>query len=101
MKQQMFCIRDTKADAYLPPFFLPRKEMAMRVFDQCVNSKDHQFGKWPQDYTLFQIGQFDDETGTCVTYAPESLGNGLEYLKPASTLNNLNLFDDAIEQKTA
>lgn len=93
MKQLMFTIRDTKADAYLPPFFLPKKEMAARVFDQCVNSEDHQFGKWPADYTLFHIGTFNDETGICITYAPESLGNGLEYLRPGKANLQPDLYD--------
>lgn len=63
MIHRLFTIFDDKAEAYLPPFVLPGKGMAMRVFGDCVNSKDHQFGAHPEDYTLFDIGSFDDKTG--------------------------------------
>lgn len=87
MKIKMFTVYDGKAFAYLPPFYLLREEMAQRAFGECVNSKDHQFGRHPHDYTLFKIGVFDDETAVCVTFAPESLGNGVEHLKPKNTDN--------------
>lgn len=63
MVHRLFTIFDDKAEAYLPPFVLPGKGMAMRIFGDCVNSKDHQFGVHPEDYTLFDIGSFDDKTG--------------------------------------
>lgn len=81
MQLSIFCVYDAKAQAYLPPFFLPRKQMAVRAFAECVNSSEHQFGKWPNDYTLFHIGAFNDETGLIDSFAPVSLGNGLEHLQ--------------------
>ena len=63
MKYGMFSIYDEKAQAYLPPFILPATEMAIRTFGDCVNSQEHQFGKHPADYTLYQIAEFDDDTG--------------------------------------
>lgn len=80
MKLSIFSVYDSKAQAYLPPFYMPRKQMAVRTFAECVNSKEHQFGKWPHDYTLFHLGGFDDETGLFDVFAPVSLGNGLEHL---------------------
>ena len=80
MIHNVFSVRDQAADAYLPPFVLPRIEMAKRVFAQAVNSESHQFGQAPADYTLFCLGTFDDETGKfLIQPAQESLGNGLIY----------------------
>ncbi len=64
MEHRIFTVFDEKAKAYLPPFVLAEVGMALRIFGDCVNSKDHQFGKHPHDYTLFAIGCFDDSTGT-------------------------------------
>lgn len=36
----IFAIYDSKAKAYLTPFFLPKYEMAVRTFKDCVNSKN-------------------------------------------------------------
>ncbi len=63
MIHRMFAIFDAKALAYLPPFVLPEVGMALRTFGDCVNSDDHQFGAHPEDYTLFNIGSYDDKTG--------------------------------------
>lgn len=60
MVHRMFSVFDVKAGAYLPPFVLPTEGMATRVFTDCVNSPKHQFGANPGDYTLFELGSFDD-----------------------------------------
>lgn len=62
MKQRVFAIFDACAGAYLPPFMMPRDEQALRAFRECINSPSHQFAMHPQDYTLFFIGTFDDQT---------------------------------------
>lgn len=82
MIHETFAVYDSKAGAFLPPFILPRVEMAQRVFSDCVNSDQHQFAAHPDDYTLFQLGSFDDESGK---FTPRkngklSLGNGIEYM---------------------
>lgn len=78
---EVFSIYDEKADAYLPPFILPNIAMAKRVFGDCINSADHQFGQHPSDYTLFRLGQFDDMAGQyLLERAKQSLGNGVEFV---------------------
>ena len=83
MIHKVFAIYDAGAQAYLPPFILPRAEMAQRTFGDCVNSKDHQFGAHPEDYTLFCLGLWDDETAiyTMEGNGPQTLGNGVEYVR--------------------
>lgn len=66
MHLKAFSVYDMKAEAYLPPFFLPTVGMALRAFKDCAQSKDHQFGKNPEDYVLYEIGFFDDHSGILV-----------------------------------
>ena len=94
MKQKIFAIYDGKANAYLTPFFLHQEGMAIRVFSDCINSDTHQFGKHPQDYTLFSLGSWDDDKAKFLTTNPKSLGNGLEFRKRGSD------FDEAFEELT-
>lgn len=63
MEHLLFSIYDEKAHAYLPPFTLPRSDMAIRTFSDCINSSDHAFSRHPGDYTLYELGVFDDSTG--------------------------------------
>lgn len=82
MLYSMFSVFDAKADAFLPPWIMPRTTMAQRTFSDCVNSNDHQFAAHPEDYTLFQLGMWDDETGQLDQLpTPRSLGLALEYIK--------------------
>lgn len=62
MFHKVFTIYDSKSDAYLQPFFLHTTGQAVRAISDCVNDPKHQFAKHPADYTLFEIGTFDDSS---------------------------------------
>jgi len=81
MKHKIFTIYDSKAKAYLTPFFLHEDGMAIRVFADCINDTTHQFGKHPEDYTLFNIGSWSDEKAKFLTNNPIALSNGIELVE--------------------
>jgi len=80
MKHLLFTIYDEKADVFMPPFFVPAVGLATRAFSDCINSETHAFGKHPSDYTLFQIGEFDDSVAEITNCEKKSLGNGVEFV---------------------
>jgi len=85
MEHKIFSIYDQKAYAYLPPFTLPTADMAERTFMDCVNSQDHAFGRNPADYTLFELGTYDDNKGLISPHeVVRTIGNGIEYVKSHS-----------------
>lgn len=63
MIQQAFSIFDTAAGVYSPPFFQITKGLAIRIFTDTANDKTNAIGLHPNDYTLFAVGTFDDNTG--------------------------------------
>ncbi len=63
MIHKIYSIYDSKAESYTPPFFQHQEAMAVRTFSDCCNDPGHTFGKHPEDYTLFDLGQYDDTTG--------------------------------------
>lgn len=63
MKILVFSVYDSKAEAYLKPFFAPTIGLALRSMQAAVSDDQHEFCKYPGDYTLFQIGTYRDETG--------------------------------------
>jgi len=82
MEHKIFSIYDQKAYAYLPPFTLPHADMAERTFMDCINSSDHAFGRNPADYTLFELGTYDDNKALITPYeVVRTIGNGIEYVK--------------------
>lgn len=93
MLLKMFCVFDSKIGAYMQPFFLRSKGEALRSFTEAVNDPKTSFFKHPGDYTLFEIGEYSEETGKCVSYAVlQSLGTAIEFLKtPENTSFSPNL----------
>jgi hypothetical protein len=78
MVKKVFTVFDEKSEAYLQPFFLDTIGQATRAMTDCVNDVNHQFCRHTGDYTLFQIGTFDDSTGEFVM-DKKSLGSLLEF----------------------
>lgn len=77
----VFSVYDDKAEAFLPPFVLPKEAQALRLFSDCVNSESHQFGANPADYSLFRVGTWSDEDCQYVLERSiHNLGNGLVFV---------------------
>jgi len=64
MIHKIYSVYDSKAETYTPPFFQHREAMAIRTFSDCVNDPGHTFGMHPEDYTLFHLGEYDDNLAT-------------------------------------
>ncbi len=80
MLLKIFSIQDSKAAAHLPPFFMAKTDQAMRTFSDCVNDDKHAFGQHPEDYTLFEHGLFDCDTGNFTTDKMHAIGNGTQFV---------------------
>ncbi len=78
MRQRSFSVHDSKAKAYLPPFFCPEVGQASRLFCDLVNQEGHQFNAHPEDYCLFEIGLFDDNTALLEPFGPEIVITGMQ-----------------------
>lgn len=79
---KVFSVYDSKVEAYLNPIFLRSKGEAVRVFSAAVNSSDHQFAAHPSDFTLFELGSWDEEKAKFVLHStPISVGVALEFVK--------------------
>ncbi len=87
MTEQIFTVFDSKTAAFLQPFFAPTIEAAIRMFRTIVNTEGHQFQMYPDDYTLFHVGQFHQESGAIVgNNTPVSLGLAVTFLDHGSQI---------------
>jgi hypothetical protein len=71
---------DTKSGIYsFPQPFIRRGDLT-RAWHAAVNDPQSAFGKYPADYTMFIIGEWDDRTGKIIMYDSNiNIGNGLEF----------------------
>jgi len=72
MLKLVFTIYDVKAHTYRNPMIADTRGDFMRSLTDVVNEPDTLFYKHPTDFSLFELGQYDTETGTFVlSKAPE------------------------------
>lgn len=81
MKEVVFSVFDSKAELFSRPMMAVTTDAGKRLFHQAVNAEGAQYGKYPGDYTLFEIGVWDDNKGviTMRDFA-ENLGLAAIYL---------------------
>jgi len=63
MKLNVYSIRDTKSETFAPPFLQKTNGEAERSFRQLANDEKSQICRYPEDYDLYLLGEYDDNTG--------------------------------------
>jgi len=59
----VYVVRDRKAGVHHRPFYERDHVMAIRGFEDACKKEDSPFRKWPADFELLHLGEFDDATG--------------------------------------
>lgn len=92
MKHGVYALFDSAASAYLAPFTAPRDEVARRGFTEAVNNLQpgNNLANYPQDYTLFRLGSFDDSNGLfeCEQPGPQAICTGLAVRRSSAESTN-------------
>lgn len=85
MLLKAYSVFDSKSEVFSPPFFLKSRGLAIRQFMELLKDKGTMPGKYPSDFTLFELGDFDDVKGLMIPLgAPNNLGVGTIFLTPES-----------------
>jgi len=81
MIHHIFSVYDSKAGAYTQPFYAVNARVAIRMFTELANDPKHTFGTHPEDFTLFELGTFDDATAQIIQVDVKSsaIGKAIEY----------------------
>lgn len=73
MISHAYSIFDSKAAVFGPPIFFQNSALAIRSFTDYANDPSMMIHRHPEDFSLFQIGTFDDNTGVLSSITPVSL----------------------------
>lgn len=78
---QVFSVHDSKAEAFIQPFYAPTVGVACRMFEQACNDETSDFNKYAGDYTLFHLGEFDQDSASFnIHQAPVNLGLAITFI---------------------
>lgn len=61
---------DSKAAVYANPFYSPNTAVAIRDFSHACHDPNVALFRNPEDYSLYQVATFDDESGLFVPTVP-------------------------------
>lgn len=85
---KIFGIYDSKAEAFLSPFYMKSIGEAERAIRTLVNDESHNFHKFAEDFTLFELGTFNDANAKFeLLNTPHSIGLLLEFKKTDASVN--------------
>lgn len=96
MKLKIYSIRDSKAEIFNTPFYQKTHGEAERNFRSLVNDEKSQVNKYPEDYALWYLGEYDDNTGSFTTLdQPQHILNAVQVIMPKNQasgpqLTNIN-----------
>jgi len=79
---KVFAVHDSKVGAYMQPFFQRSVGEAVRSWETVCNDGKSAMSTFPADFTLFEIGEYDDQSGALTPHtALKSLATGLDAKK--------------------
>lgn len=80
MKHNVYTMKDIKS-CYTHPFVDVNDNVAKRNFSAAINSKYSVMNFFPEDYILFRIGEYDDQTGELLPIVPTIVCKGVDVLE--------------------
>lgn len=86
MKMKIIVVRDRVADVYGAPSFVANVGTAVRGFGDEIarphsEERPNAFNKHPEDFDLFLLGEYDDETASFDVHIPKQIAMGKDYAK--------------------
>lgn len=88
MIMKVFGVYDSKALAFLQPFFSNSNGAAVRAFADAVCDGKSPIAMHPGDYQLYELGEFDDHSGELSPLSPTKLlCNGLDFVSTSTPIS--------------
>lgn len=81
----MYSIRDSKAEIFNAPFYKKTHGEAERDFQTAVLDEKTMLSKYPEDFDLWYLGDYDDNTGKV-----KSLETPQHIIKAVNALPNVS-----------
>ena len=81
MQPKIYSVFDVQAEAFGQPFFMQTDGIALRSFNEAAQNPQTEISKYPDDYVLYNIGTYDDDTGIITPQTPKRLHSASTALK--------------------
>lgn len=84
---RLYSIYDSKAEQFSPPQVYHNDMLALRAFEGIVNDDKMLIKKYPEDFTLYYVGNLDDSNGRYYvansdeSHIPIIVGRAIDYVQ--------------------
>ena len=85
---RLYSIYDSKAEQFSPPQVYHNDMLALRGFESIVNDDNMLIKKYPEDFSIFYVGNISDSDGCYYvencdeSRVPILIGRAIEYVQP-------------------
>jgi hypothetical protein len=99
MIQKVFSIYDKKSEVFLTPFYQITIGEGIRTFNDIANDDRTYVNKHPEDYSLYEIAEFENHTAETIPLVPIKLISANPEIKNVKIQQpELNLFSNGKEK---
>lgn len=74
-------IKDNAVEAFGQPIFVNHRNEAIRAFGDEMQNPQSTMHKHPNDYDLYIIGRYNEETGELFDDSKERIARGIDYVQ--------------------
>lgn len=90
MQLKIYSIRDSKGLIYNTPFYQRTHGEAERNFSTVANDTKSTIAQYPEDYDLYYLGDYDDQTGKITSLdTPQHIQKAAHCIKEKISPNSL------------
>jgi hypothetical protein len=89
---KMYSVYDVKAEIFSSPHFMGSDGVAIRSFSTACEDENSQFYKYPTDFSLYVVGEFNIETGEISPLKPKQICNASEFTPKKATVEEISNF---------
>lgn len=83
MLHEVYSVRDSKTEVFGSPFLQKSQGEAERSFQALTNDPQTFVGKYPEDFDLYYLGRYDDNSGQFkLLDTPKHLMKAIQVKKP-------------------
>lgn len=72
---KVYSLRDVRTEAFMRPMFVQNQKVIERVMEDGLRDESSNLSRHPEDYQLYYLGEFDEDTGKIDSVPPEFLFN--------------------------
>lgn len=78
MNLNIYTIKDAKAGTFSQPFYSVNHSTAIRSFNASIQDQTNPLSNYPEDFSLYHLGTWEDNQGTLTTQDPEFVADAVK-----------------------